>query len=170
MAHAYYLSFFDKQDRNKIIDSFNIWINSPKTPKFDAIAVSGLSGLTFGPLLAHLNQKELIAIRKQDDTSNHSNRIVETVYRPSSKFRYIILDDLISSAATVYYIREVLNKFLKKSKLVGMWRYDIREPVKMKFLADQIKKLGEYFPSRKQKIDDFVLGCEFNSCTNKYNC
>lgn len=163
MAHAQYLSFFDKQDRNQIIDSFNIWINSKESPEFDAIAVSGLSGLTFGPLLAHLNQKELIVVRKQDDTNNHSNRIVETIYRPSSKFRYIILDDLISSAATVYYIREVLNKFSAKSKLVGMWRYDIREQAEMKFLAGQIKELGEYFPNKKQKIDDFILGCQLHA-------
>jgi len=87
--------------------------------EFDAIAVSGSSGLLVGPCVADLLQKNIILVRKPvDDT--HSSEVVEG----PKDGRYIIIDDLIDSGATIQRItRSIRSQLCEYSQCVGMVLY-----------------------------------------------
>jgi adenine/guanine phosphoribosyltransferase-like PRPP-binding protein len=76
-------------------------------PKFDAIAFTGNSGAIYAPPVALALNKPMILVRKSE-VSSHSSRDVEGL---KSAKTYIILDDIVSSGATV---RRVVN-------LVHLW-------------------------------------------------
>lgn len=48
-----------------------------KDVEFDTFAFRGMSGAVFGPLLAHLMNKEMIMVRKNKGSGCASNRWVE---------------------------------------------------------------------------------------------
>ena|ERR1051326_2464906 len=85
-----------------------------KTKQFDAIAFRGMSGALVAPAVAARLKKNLLMVRKE---SAHSNRLVEGIRYPQ---RYIIVDDFISSGATVQAIRGNLDK---EHTLVGVVCY-----------------------------------------------
>jgi len=93
---------------------------------FDTIAVSGVSGLLLGPILAYKMSKKLIVVRKNGDSS-HSNYLIEgTCGR-----KYVIIDDFMSTGATVSYIRQQIDKKIDvsgwKPECVGFYNYDDSE-------------------------------------------
>lgn len=92
---------------------------------FDTIAVSGVSGLLLGPILAYMLDKNLAVVRKEGE-STHSCCLIEGHWGS----RYVIIDDFIASGATVNYIREKLNEHIDASGLspqcVGFYGYDDR--------------------------------------------
>lgn len=71
----------------------------------DAIAVTGLSGLTFGCVVSYLTGLPLIALRKTD--YSHSSYTIEYDDRISGR-AYCIVDDLISSGGTINRIIDTL--------------------------------------------------------------
>jgi orotate phosphoribosyltransferase len=97
-----------------------------KDHDFDTIAVSGVSGLLLGPILAYMLDKNLIVVRKDGDSS-HSNYLIEgTCGR-----KYVIIDDFMSTGATVSYIRQKIDKKIDvsgwKPECVGFYNYDHSE-------------------------------------------
>jgi len=73
--------------------------------QFDSIACRGVSGLLCAPILAHKLHKHLIVVRKGED--RHSS--FDTEYEVpgyDGQTRYIIVDDLIESGATMQAIIE----------------------------------------------------------------
>lgn len=76
------------------------------TVRFDAIAMRGVSGLTFGSTLAYRLRKNIIVIRKPAD-GTHSKQAVE--YRPDT-LSCIIVDDLISSGDTIRAMLKALRE------------------------------------------------------------
>lgn len=66
--------------------------------EFDAIVCTGVSGLLIGPTLAHLLDKRLAVVRKDDDRNNHADYRIESGMKPLDK--WIFVDDLIASGRT----------------------------------------------------------------------
>ncbi len=80
-------------------------------PNTDYIAVSGASGLIMGGVVSFLSGIPLIIVRKKYEEC-HSIRKVEFFDTPKDKCTFVILDDLISSGATIDYIVDmVINKY-----------------------------------------------------------
>lgn len=89
-------------------------------PDFDAIAFTGLSGAVLASAVALRMDKLMYCVRKSGE-NRHSDYEVEG---PLGKLRYVIIDDLIMSGATV---RRIINQVRLHSdsmaKLVGIWLY-----------------------------------------------
>lgn len=105
------------ETRKKIVKSCVTAIQQAEKDglKFNAIAVSGVSGITLGSILAHLLDKNLIVVRTTK--GDHSENMVEGCCDDS----YIIVDDLICTGKTVQrIIRNIYEKLCGHSKCVGM--------------------------------------------------
>jgi adenine/guanine phosphoribosyltransferase-like PRPP-binding protein len=103
-------------------------ILKPYVDEFDAIAVSGASGMLLASV-ADLLHKNIILVRKQRDDS-HS---IQSVEGPRDG-RYIILDDIVDSGATVQRMYDEILAFNKHATCVGIvmyyWNQQRLEPVK----------------------------------------
>jgi orotate phosphoribosyltransferase-like protein len=149
MNHAAYLSKnFDYKEQSEVIKQ--------KQLKFDAILVTGVSGIIMGSIVARLLRKHLTIVRKSNDGS-HSTYFVENFRANSS---YIFLDDLIASGETYYNVKKSFDackdkRFLygytknvkKQSKIVGAILYDPTDNDYVEFrttqsLNDKIKKFN----------------------------
>lgn len=91
-----------------------------KKIEFDAIAFTGLSGAVLASAVALKMDKLLYCVRKVGE-NRHSDYDVEG---PLGKLRYIIIDDLIQSGAT---LRRIISQVRKHSDnqavLAGIWLY-----------------------------------------------
>lgn len=103
MAHASYLkAIFLPEIRNVVIDEMCYMLRNKKK-HFDSIACRGVSMLTIGSIMAHKLKKQIVVIRKGENT--HSKYSTEFNVEPKS---YIIVDDLVSSGKTVDSVIESL--------------------------------------------------------------
>lgn len=97
--------------------------------EFDAIAVSGVSGLTMGSIVSFQLNKPLIVVRKDYEVTDHHSHSTLKVEGPDRIDSFVIFDDCISSGNTVKRIDQaifaryakVLN--LVHPKLVGVYTY-----------------------------------------------
>ena len=97
----------------------------PFADRFDAIAVRGISGLLVGVPLALRLDKQLIVVRKpKDDT--HSPYMVEGY---AAGERYLIVDDFVSTGATVKEIQKALktDENFKHYELAGLYEWNHAE-------------------------------------------
>lgn len=85
--------------------------------QFDAIAFCGMSGALIGPSLALALNKNLLMVRKVEDTHNHSKRKVEG---DEAAERYIIVDDLVSDGNTVRMMRKRIKDFAPQAQCLGV--------------------------------------------------
>lgn len=125
--HAEYLkSIFDVKLRNRTVAAIVKTLRANKV-KYDTIAVTGVSGVTMGSMVAFHLKKRLAIVRKKSDTT-HSWINVEHLpeSRNKGKFhRYVIIDDLISSGDTVKNIASSIKKETGgKSECVGAVLYN----------------------------------------------
>ena len=89
-----------------------------KKDEFDAIAVSGSSGLLVGPSVADHLQKNIILVRT--NKGGHSDYLVEG----PKDGRYVIVDDLIDTGRTVKRIvRGIHTQLCEHSQCVGLVMY-----------------------------------------------
>lgn len=94
-CHAMHLSeVFNPRSRNRALRKARA---SLKMRTFDTIVCTGVSGMGFASLLAHLMAKNLVYVRKPSDVSA-SGRSVESSRDDLGTF--IILDDLIETGGT----------------------------------------------------------------------
>lgn len=77
---------------------------------FEAIAVSGVSGLVVGGALSYATGIPLVVVRKSGD-KKHSDFSVESSL--VGDFKYVILDDLISSGSTIKRIITKIERDLR---------------------------------------------------------
>lgn len=109
MSHSNWLSKVFKPNELKVAaeDIANqIKYDNANGAHIEAIAVTGLSGLTFGCAVSLLTGIPLVALRKTD--YSHSSYTIE--YDNSVEGRgYCIVDDLIASGATIERIIETLK-------------------------------------------------------------
>lgn len=123
MSHSSYLEvIFDKTLlRERIAEA----VEALKDVHFDAIAVRGTSGLTFGSILAFTMDKHIIVSRKPKDMS-HSPYEVE-IPRGIRCMRYIVVDDFICSGRTLQdTIKSIVDNggpLGKSLTLVGVFCY-----------------------------------------------
>lgn len=90
-------------------------------PDFDSIAVTGISGMLLGPQLARELGKNLIVVRKDQDTKNHAFGAIVLGYRASK--RYLIVDDQISSGNTCRDIVTKIWKWAPEARPIGGLMY-----------------------------------------------
>lgn len=92
-----------------------------KHTPFDTIAFTGVSGAALAFPLSYLLGKPLLCVRKAN-SSTHSSYKVEGNY---SAFRYIIVDDFISSGKTMEDIQKNIERELAPPipELVGIYLY-----------------------------------------------
>ena len=83
---------------------------------FDSIACCGISGLLVAPIVAEKIKKNLIIVRKKNDT-----RYSPFQYEGVVPKRYIIIDDLICSGKTVNHIIETIQEDCPNAKCVGIY-------------------------------------------------
>lgn len=88
--------------------------------EFDAIAFTGISGAMIAPIVAYLMNRQLICVRKPQD-SKHASHTVEGPLLPC---RYVIVDDGRSSGKTVNDIEQAIAESLnRKHECVGVYFY-----------------------------------------------
>jgi len=87
---------------------------------FDTIVCRGKSGMLAAGYLAASMNKNIIIIRKSTNNA-HAAGLVEYWESPE---RYIIVDDFISSGATMANITSKMKKLFPKAKLVAIALYD----------------------------------------------
>lgn len=75
--------------------------------KFDGIAARGMSGITIAAPLADALGKDLVIVRKGPTVGMSGNLIDFDSKLPKTKFRWIALDDWISSGGTM---KDILTK------------------------------------------------------------
>lgn len=106
--HSEYLSeLFSTTLRKQVVKKFK---ELCKEVNFDAIVVSGTSGLVMGGILAHACNKQLIVVRKPKETT-HTNLLVEGEFNPASKgpTKCLFVDDFITTGATVARVFEAMK-------------------------------------------------------------
>lgn len=86
--------------------------------KFDSFAARGVSGLVFGAKLAHVMRKNLVVVRKPNESA-HSDVMVEGL-KPS---RYVFVDDFVNTGATKCAVVEGIKARHPSAQLVGVYLY-----------------------------------------------
>ena len=119
--HSYYLdrAFASKKTLKETISAVCTQIRkrvkSDEIPKFDFIAVRGVSGIAIGlPVALRLN-KDIAICRKQDEKSHASTNIEGLPTANNKHFRYLIIDDFI---ATGHTIRTII-KDIKNAEIIS---------------------------------------------------
>lgn len=97
ITSCYLRAAFDRKSVKRIVKSFKQAVKDNVFGDFDTIAVRGLSGLVFGQTLAYAVDKNLLIIRKKDESS-HSDYEIEGFTEIKN---YIIVDDFINTGRTV---------------------------------------------------------------------
>lgn len=72
---------------------------------FDAICVTGVSGMLIGPILAYLLDKRLAVVRK---TRANSHAECEVEHNFEAGDRWIFVDDLIASGETIQRVQNAM--------------------------------------------------------------
>jgi hypothetical protein len=104
---------------------------------FEIIACRGVSGLLFASLLSYRMRKGLVIVRKEDH-STHSCCRVEG-HLPINGEKWVIVDDFISSGATIGEIIAKLGKYALPG-LLGAYLYKLHDyrPVSRLYRVDRI--------------------------------
>lgn len=95
-----------------IIDKIKAWAPGFEN-RFDTIAVSGVSGLGIGSVVAYILKKNLAVVRK----STKDCRSIYKVESSNNLKRYIIVDDLIETGKTIRRIKTTITKDCKANKI-----------------------------------------------------
>ena len=107
----------------RLEDSLDSAIVKVSGVEFDTIVCTGISGIIFAvPLAQRLNKK--IAIVRKDRDGTHSNNEIESNCFKGEFGRCLIVDDLVSSGATVKRIKRIVRKNSPKVKFVGVYLYN----------------------------------------------
>lgn len=99
--------------------------------RFDVIACTGISGLVFGPVLAHAMKKRLLIVRKEDDISSHSRSDIEAFVKRGD--RVLLVDDFRSSGGTLSRMIEKVEEVTDYELLVVgayLYKYNKFEVIK----------------------------------------
>ncbi len=90
--------------------------------KFSSIAVSGVSGLTFGSMLAFYMGKKLVVVRKT--ITKHSGY---KILYSGPIGNYLFVDDLIDTGATFNRVVKNVRYTDPRAKLIGAYLYNDKE-------------------------------------------
>lgn len=87
---------------------------------FTHIAVTGVSGISFGGALAIALNKNLIVVRKEHEDC-HSSVRVEGI--PQEAFNYLLVDDLVSSGTTSAIVYSEIKSLNPLANIVSIYQY-----------------------------------------------
>jgi adenine/guanine phosphoribosyltransferase-like PRPP-binding protein len=111
MHHTVITSYLTRVlDPDKFRESIDLAAEKLRDIEFDAIAVTGNSGVSFGAALAYKMGKALLIVRKKTENC-HS---IHTVEGSASVQRFIIVDDCIASGCTWRRVYDATMEFLEK--------------------------------------------------------
>lgn len=103
--------------RNEVIERALGRLRAPDAPEFDAIAITGVSGIV-GALLAFTLDKPLIVVRKAPDMErSHSSAMVEG---PETRCRVLMVDDFVRTGDTLARMQQLLTP---RHTVVGVLLY-----------------------------------------------
>lgn len=92
----------------------------PQAHRFDSLVTTGLSGVVVGSPVALLLDKPLVILRKPSDDCHSSSRFINL---KSLGKRYLVIDDLQDTGATLKRIRATLQHVASESTYVGVYFY-----------------------------------------------
>ena len=114
--------------------------------KFDFIAFRGLSGSLIAFVICHTLKKGMVVVRKdKKDEQCHSVNLVES--EKDDIGRYVILDDQISTGATLRTILEKIKGAGLKGDCVGIYTHQVwvnKGDVYAYQMATPIPRLGRF--------------------------
>lgn len=87
----------------------------------DVLIGTGLSGVAAVAYLGARFDKRFVAVRKDDDRSNHSDRRVEGDLRPGD--RWLFVDDFMASGTTYYAVLNAVHRLCAEAVHVGAFFY-----------------------------------------------
>lgn len=119
MTCNYLSDIFDNANRNKIIKNLVRSIKQHTDLDFNAVVVTGVSGLIVGPQVASKLKKQLIVIRKSEKThsENSVEHLIKYKYDCGTILKYIVIDDLIETGKTIRRIKKKLQYEFDDCKL-----------------------------------------------------
>lgn len=132
-------------------------LRKSKKTRFEAIAFRGSSGAAMAFIAGLELGVPLIHVRKPKEDSHYSG--YEGIANPAT---YVIIDDFISSGATVRAIRTGVTDFHKKHNAMGEWDWAKRRERPGKFASCQPKCVGIVLYST-------TVG-DGKDCGTKYGC
>jgi adenine/guanine phosphoribosyltransferase-like PRPP-binding protein len=95
-----------------------------KRTGFDTIAFSGMSGAAMAFLLSHWMGVPTLCVRKKGDSSHYVSSTRRYLEGNAVDVRkYLIVDDFISSGATVQYMIDTIGDTNAQAECVGMLMY-----------------------------------------------
>lgn len=95
-----------------------------KSTGFDTIAFSGMSGAAMAFMLSHWMNVPLLCVRKREDTSHYVKQSRKFLEGNATDVRkYLIVDDFISSGATVQYMIDTISSANYQAECIGMLMY-----------------------------------------------
>lgn len=86
---------------------------APRKSEFDAIIVTGVSGLSVGAPLALRLKKRLLVLRKEDENCHDQPGNLVGSADLDTHQRVLFVDDLISSGATLRKCRQAVEQYAK---------------------------------------------------------
>lgn len=91
---------------------------------FDALVVTGMSGMAVGFPLALRLRKPIMVCRKPDDDCHQSGGCVVGMTRAQARFaRLLWVDDFISSGDTLERVKYTVDSFEPTARIVGHYLY-----------------------------------------------
>lgn len=91
---------------------------------FDTIVCTGVSGVLFASPLALLMKKNLVIVRKNRDGS-HSGRKVEANCASDEVGKWIFVDDLVDSGATLKRVKSEMKLWSDAATYLGDYLYEM---------------------------------------------
>jgi len=85
---------------------------------FDSFAVRGVSGIVFGAKLAHVMKKNLVVVRKPNESA-HASGMVEGL----KPYRYLFVDDFVASGYTQRTVMDEIQREYPAAQMVGRYLY-----------------------------------------------
>jgi hypothetical protein len=100
---SYLQQLFDFDKTEIVIKAFK---KAKEIAKFDAIVVTGVSGVGLGSVISHATKTPMLIVRKKTDNS-HSGYKLEG--HQQSDWNYCFFDDLVASGATFNNVAESIG-------------------------------------------------------------
>jgi orotate phosphoribosyltransferase-like protein len=128
--HATYLGaiFANTERRKATVDEAVKKLRRHKH-KFDAIVATGVSGVTFGAIVAARLGVQLVVVRKTKRNC-HSTTTCEGLL-DRGEVRYLFVDDLIASGDTAKRVMEEVGRQNPRAKCVGWYTYYYRDQTQL---------------------------------------
>jgi len=120
------------------------------TLQFDAIAFRGMSGALIASALSYRIGKPLIMVRKHEITSHSMGRVEGYKHAKT----YVVVDDFISSGATVKEIQREIAYYFPEARCLGVLEFN-RLPIEID--TTQPFRLSQVNPYDELKIPILTL-------------